>query len=160
MKKIITLLFVLSVGVAKAQNEGTLTFMNSLPQVVNNNPAFIPKYRLSIGLPISSAAVFYSNNGFSYKDVYSRVDDTVKLDLPKLNRALKPKNYITQAMQLDLLRIGLKINSRLYVTLTSTAKVYNRIMIPKDVTALLTNGTGAYIGQTVHLSPKTESITY
>src|SRR5258706_14046222 len=156
MKKIITLLFVLSVGVAKAQNEGTLTFMNSLPQVVNNNPAFIPKYRLSIGLPISSAAVFYSNNGFSYKDVYSRVDDTVKADLPKLNRTLKPKNYITQAMQLDLLRIGVKINSRLYMTLNSTAKVYNRLLIPKEVIGILASGNSAYLGQNIHFSPKAE----
>jgi len=160
MQKIITLVLVLSAGVAMAQNEGTLTFMNSLPQVMNNNPAFIPKYKLTIGLPISSVAVFYSNNGFAYKDVYSRIDDTVKADLPKLNRSLKSKNYITQAVQLDLLRIGVKINSRLYMTLNSTAKVYNRMMIPKELLGIIANGNSSYVGQTIHFSPKVESVTY
>jgi hypothetical protein len=161
MKKIIALLFYLIVvSEAYAQNEGTLTFMNSLPQVVNNNPAFIPKYKLAIGLPVSSVALFYSNNGFAYKDVYSKVDDTVRADLSKLSRALKPKNYITQAMQIDLLRIGLRINSRLYVTFNSTAKVYNRIMIPKNLTGIFINGNAPFVGQTVNLSPQAESVTY
>src|SRR6185369_888545 len=135
MKKIITLILFTGIigGKVAAQNEGTLTFMNSLPQVVNNNPAFFPKYKIAFGLPGSSVAAFYSNNGFAYKDVYSRVDDTVKADLPKLNRALKSKNYITQAAQVDLFRLGLKINSQLYITLTSSAKVYNRLLIPKEL---------------------------
>src|SRR5258706_5533958 len=162
MKKVIQsfLMFGCVVNVAMAQNEGTLTFMNSLPQVVNNNPAILPKYKLSIGLPGSSIAAFYSNNGFAYKDVYTHVADTVKADLPKLYSALKPNNYITQALQIDLLRFGLQINSRLYITFNSTAKVYNRLMIPKDLMSIFINGNSAFVGRTATLSPRAESVTF
>jgi hypothetical protein len=137
MKKTLLLTIVGFIGnAALAQNEGTLTFMNSLPQVTYNNPAIITKYKLSIGLPGSSIAMFYSNNGFAYKDVYTTVHDSVKADLPKLNSALKPKNYITQAMQIDLFRFGMLITPRLYVSLNAMAKVYNRIMLPKDIMGL------------------------
>jgi hypothetical protein len=128
------------VNAAVAQNEGTLTFMNSLPQVTYNNPAIITKYKLSIGLPGSSIAMFYSNNGFAYKDVYTTVHDSTKADLSKLSSVLKPNNYITQALQVDLFRFGLQINPRLYVSLNSTAKIYNRIMVPKDLLNLFING--------------------
>jgi hypothetical protein len=161
MKKIAIVIAISFIGnVAHAQNEGTLTFMNSLAQVTYNNPAIATKYKVSIGLPGSSVAMFYSNNGFAYRDVYSKVNDSVKADLPKLNSALKPHNYITQALQIDLLRIGLQINSKLYVSLNSTAKVYNRIMLPKDMINLFVNGNADLIGRTANLSPKAESVTF
>lgn len=161
MKKTLLLLLVGLVGnAATAQNEGTLTFMNSLPQVTNNNPAIMTKYKLSVGLPGSSIAMFYSNNGFAYKDVYTKVHDSVKADLPKLNSALKPNNYITQAMQIDLLRFGMQVTPKLYVSLNSTAKVYNRILLPKDLTNLFINGNADFVGRTANLSPKAESVTF
>ncbi|MBI1768286.1 MAG: hypothetical protein HYR67_07920 [Bacteroidetes bacterium] len=161
MKKIIPIiLFGFIANKATAQNEGTLTFMNSLPQVVYSNPAIVPKYKFSFGLPGSSIAAFYSNNGFAYKDVYKRVEDTVKADLPKLYNAMKPKNYVTQALQIDLFRLGMRINPKLYITLTSTAKVYNRLMMPKDLMAIFVNGNSAFVGRTATLSPKAESVTF
>ena len=161
MKKIISLiLFGFIANGATAQNEGTLTFMNSLPQVVYNNPAIVPKYKFSFGLPVSSIAAFYSNNGFAYKDVYKRAEDTVKADLPKLYNAMKSKNYITQALQIDLFRLGFRVNTKLYITLNSTAKVYNRVMIPKDLMAIFVNGNSAFVGRTATLSPKAESVTF
>jgi hypothetical protein len=133
--------------------------MNSLPQVVVNNPAFIPKYKISIGLPGSSIMGYYANNAFSYNDMVSHVNDSVKADLSKLNGALKPKNYITQALQVDLLRLGIRINSKLYVTLNSTAKAYSREMVPKDLVQVFVNGNTTSIGTTETLSPKAESFS-
>lgn len=162
MKKKIYLLTLLCVvaNMAMAQNESTLTFMSSIPQFVYNNPALVPKYKVSVGLPGSSVMAFYSNNGFTYNDAIKHEHDSVKADLSKLNGALRPKNYITQALQLDLFRIGLKVNSKLYVTFSSSAKIYNRLLLPKDLIGVFTNGNAAYVGQTVSLSPKAESITY
>jgi hypothetical protein len=161
MKKTLLIILAGFIGsVAVAQNEGTLTFMNSLPQVTYNNPAIMTKYKLSVGLPGSSIAMFYSNNGFAYKDVYTKVHDSVKADLPKLNSALKPNNYVTQAMQIDVFRFGMQITSKWYVSLNSTAKIYNRFLLPKDLTNLFINGNADFVGRTATLSPKAESITY
>src|SRR5882672_2380190 len=152
-------LFSLAWNRVNAQSEGTLTFMNSLPQVVINNPALIPKYKISIGLPGSSIMGFYANNAFSYNDMVRHVNDSVKADLSKLSAALKPQNYVTQVVQVDLFRLGLRINSKLYVTLNSTAKAYNREMIPKDLVQIFVNGNTPFVGKTETLSPKVESFS-
>jgi len=152
-------IFCLAWNQVTAQSEGTLTFMNSLPQVVINNPAFIPKYKISIGLPGSSIMGFYANNAFSYNDMIRHVHDSVKADLSKLSAALKTQNYITQAAQVDLLRLGIRINSKLYVTLSSTTKIYNREMIPKDLIQVFVNGNTPFVGKTETLSPKVESFS-
>lgn len=143
-----------------AQNEGTLFFMNSLPQVSYVNPAFFPKYKTSLGLPGSSVMVFYSNNGFSYNDLVTVNNGVTTADLNKLYSSLKPENYITQALQADLLRVSTKIGARFYLTANVTAKEYNRLMLPKDFVGLLVNGTTPFLGRNVSFSPKMESIGF
>ncbi|MBS1507437.1 MAG: hypothetical protein JSS79_12390 [Bacteroidetes bacterium] len=162
MKKIVRLFLVfIFVGVqAFAQNEGTLSFMNSLPQVTYNNPAFVPRYRVSVGLPGSSIMAYYSNNSFTYNDAVTHVHDSVKADLTKFNNALRPKNYITTAIQADLFRLSLKINARLYLTFNETVKTYERLMFPKNLTTAFIGGTAAFIGKSVSLSPNAEAVAY
>ena len=143
-----------------AQNEGTLFFMNSLPQVSYINPAFFPKYKTSIGLPGSSTMVFYSNNGFSYNSFVTVNNGVTTADLDKLYSSLKPENYITQAFQTDLLRVSKKIGARFYLTANVTAKEYNRLMLPKDFMGLLVNGTTPFLGRNVSIAPKMESIGF
>jgi Family of unknown function (DUF5723) len=145
---------------AKAQNEGTMYFMNSLPQVVYLNPAFVPKYKTSIGLPGSSIMMSYSNNGFSYNDVAVKNNDVVSADLNKLYRSLRPKNYISVAAHADLFRLSIKMGPRFYFTYNSTLKIYNRLMLPKDLMGIFINGTASFIGSSATLAPKLESLAY
>jgi hypothetical protein len=158
----ITLATCLSVcySICFAQNEGTMYFMNSLPQVTYVNPALIPAYRFSIGTPGSSVFVQYANNGFSYNSFATKVNDSTTVDLDKLYSKLKKKNYITTAVQADLFRFSLKVNPRLYLTFNSTAKSYNRIMLPKDLTGLFINGTTPYVNGKASLSPEVEAMAY
>ncbi|HTH56435.1 MAG TPA: DUF5723 family protein [Cyclobacteriaceae bacterium] len=143
-----------------SQQEGTMYFMNNLPQVVYSNPAMIPKYKFSLGLPGSSVFVLYSNSGFSYDDVITKKSGTVTADLPKLNSKLENKNYITNAVQADLFRLSFRFSPRMYFTFNVTAKAYNRLLIPKDLTGLIINGTAPFINGTATLSPKIESMGY
>jgi len=154
----IALLFV--TALAYAQSEGTLSFMNSLPQVSYNNPAFVAPYKVAVSLPSSSMVVFYSNNGFSYSDLISRVNDSTKVDLTKFNSALKSKNYITQALQDDMLRFCIKINPKLVLTFSSTAKTYSQFMFPKDMIGIFANGTQPYIGKTATVSPQFDATMF
>ena len=123
-----------------SQNEGTMYFMNSLPQASYLNPAFFPAYRFSIGLPGSSVFVQYVNSGFSYNSFAIKVNDSTNVDLNKLYRALKKKNYITTAVQADIFRFSLKVNPCLYLTLNATAKSFNRVMLSKDLTGIFIKG--------------------
>ncbi len=145
---------------AYAQMEGTLYSMNSLPQVVINNPAFIPKYKFTLGLPgISSMAFGYANNGFSYSDMIKKENGETKADIAKLGIALTDKNYITPTAQVDLFRLGVKIK-KLYLTISATGKGYTRVMLPKEFTSLLIDGNSQYVGKTINFSLQGEGLAY
>ncbi len=145
---------------AHAQMEATSYFMNSIPQVTINNPAFVPGYKFSIGLPFSSMMMGYSNNGFSYNDLITRQDGKVNADLNKLVKSMADKNYITTMGQMDLLRVGFEINPKLYMQVNATGKVYSRAQIPKEAASLLVDGTTPLIGTSSNFSPEGEGLSY
>ncbi len=140
-----------------AQTESTLYFMNSIPQVVEANPAIIPRYKTSIGLPfISSVAAVYTNNGFTYNDMTSKVNGVTQADLSKWTSNLAEKNYIQFSAQADLFRIGLRINPKMYLMASSTATTYQRAMIPKGLATLFVDGTAPLVGSFTNTSPQAE----
>lgn len=143
-----------------AQVEGTLHYMNSLPQVVINNPAFVPKYKFSIGLPFSSFYGGYSNNGFSYNDLVTRKDGQVKADLSKWIKNLPDKTYIEPSLSMDILRLGFRIKSKLYFTANATLKEYSRFVLPKGLASVFVEGNAPYVNSTINISPALESISY
>ena len=143
---------------SSAQNEGTMYFMNSLPQVVYLNPAFVPKYKVSVGIPGSSIFVSYSNNGFRYNDLIKKEGDVITADLDKFYSNLKEKNYITQTAQVDVFRLSLKVSPRIYLTYNSTTKIYNRQMLPKDLVGIFIKGNAPFIGSSATLAPEAESM--
>jgi hypothetical protein len=150
----------MSVTIVNAQIETTAYFMNSLPQYVNSNPAFVPKYKFSLTLPGTSVMAAYSNNGFNYNDLVKKENGKVVADLSRWANHLPDKTNITTAFQVDLFRLGLRINPKLYVSLSSTAKVYSLTLIPKDMTALFINGTSPYVGKSITMSPELQLTSY
>lgn len=142
------------------QNEGTMYFMNSLPQVTYLNPALTPRYKFSLGIPGSSIYMQQDNNGFTYNDFGKREGDVVKVDLNKLHDAMADKNYITNIAQADVLRFSMKVNARMYLTINSTVKTYNRVMLPRDILGVFINGTLTYVNNTATLSPQVDVLTY
>ena len=147
-------------GAVFAQTESTLYFMNSIPQVVEGNPAILPRYKTSIGLPfISSFGAVYTNNGFAYNDMITKVDGVTKADLSKLTSRMTENNYIQAAVQADLFRIGLRITPKLYLMASSTAKGYQRTMIPKGLASLVVDGDAPLIGSYSNTAPSEEANT-
>lgn len=145
---------------ARGQVAGTAFFMNSLPQYVNANPAFVPRYKFSLGLPFSMVDVSYNNNGFSYNDFVRRENGRNIADLARLATVLPQKTYITTTSQLDLFRLGLRLGSGMYLSVNSTVRGYARTMIPKDAIALAVNGNAAYVGTSASVSPEFEGSGY
>jgi hypothetical protein len=145
--------FVIVYSCAHAQVAGTQYFMNSLPQYVTNNPAFMPKYKFALGLPGSMIDLNYYNNGFTYNDLTTKQNGQRVATPSRLISALPPKTYITTTTQIDLLRFGLKIGPKAYLSINSAVRGYGRAMIPKDAVALLANGNGSYVGKTATIAP-------
>lgn len=154
----------LSLGVftaVQAQVETTSYLMNALPQYVNSNPAFVPKYKFTLGLPvISSFQASYTNNGFNYNDLVKKENGKYVADLSTWAKNLPSKNYVGTSFQTDLFRLGIRINAKMYFTLSSTLKGNGRAMIPKEMASLLVNGTSPYIGQTITMSPEIQLNSY
>ncbi|HRI80310.1 MAG TPA: DUF5723 family protein [Cyclobacteriaceae bacterium] len=143
--------------VALAQTESTLYFMTSIPQSMEANPAFIPRYKTVIGLPgLSSMAAVYSNNGFTYDDMTTKVNGVTQADLSKWTSSLAEKNYVQTSLQADLFRIGLRINPKMYFTASSTAITHQRAMIPKGLATLFVDGTAPLVGTYSNTSPQAD----
>jgi hypothetical protein len=143
-------------GNALAQIAGTQYMMNSLPQYVTNNPAFVPTYKYSFGLPGSMIDFNYYNNGFNYNDLTSVDNGKRVANLTKLSSALAPKTYITSVAQVDLFRLGLKVGQTSYLSINSSVRGYGRAMVPKDALSLLVNGNASYVGKAASISPAGE----
>jgi hypothetical protein len=144
-----------------AQTEGTLYFMNSLPQVVEANPAIIPRYKTSIGLPgISSVGGVYGNNGFAMDQFITKVDGISTINLSSFTSSLAEKNYVNLSVFADVFRVGLRITPRWYFMASSTVKQYNSTMIPKGLATLLVDGTASMVGSYSNTSPQQEGIAY
>jgi hypothetical protein len=152
--------FVITYSGAHAQVAGTQYFMNSLPQYVSNNPAFMPKYKFALGLPGSMIDVNYYNSGFTYNDFTAKVNGGRVATPSRLIAALPKKTYITMTTQMDLLRFGMKIGTNMYVSFNSAVRGYGRTMIPKDAVALIANGNAGYVGKTASISPTADMILF
>jgi hypothetical protein len=159
--RLILLIVALTVGSrATAQVAGTQYFMNSVQQYSTNNPAFIPKYKFSLGLPGSMIDVGIYNSGFNYNDLTKTENGKRVVTLPRFVSGLPDKSYITSTVQLDLFRFGLRIGNGSYLSLNSSVRGYGRGMIPKDAVSLVVNGNASYIGKTASISPEAEMMLY
>jgi hypothetical protein len=136
-------ILVIVVNYASAQVPGTQYFMNSLPQYVTNNPAFIPKYKFALGLPGSMVDANYLNNGFSYNDLIRNVEGRRVTTRLRLDEALPSKTFITGTAQFDLFRLGLQVGDDSYLSLNSAIRGYSPTMIRKttDNVAVQSNMT-------------------
>ena len=159
--RILAVLMLFWTGSSMAQIEGTLYFMNSLPQVVEANPAIIPRYKTSIGLPgISSAGGVYGNNGFAMDQFITKVDGISTINLSNFTNSLAEKNYVNVAVFVDLFRIGLRVSPKWYIMASSTVKQYASTMIPKGLATILVDGTAGVVGSYSNTSPQEEGMAY
>lgn len=162
MKRFITLVLAMAFSMgAFGQTEGTLYFMNSLPQVVEANPAIIPRYKTAIGLPgISSFGGVYTNNGLAVGQSISKVDGVYSFNLSSFTQNMAQENYVNVGAFADVFRVGLRVNPKWYVMASATVKQYSSAMIPKGLATLLVDGTAATVGTYTNTAPDAELISY
>ena len=143
------LLYCLTNQYTLAQYNFTLYNMHSIAQSTYANPAIIPDRKINIGLPvISSTYLSLSNSGFKYTDlVKRRADDSLYLDVDNLLNKLAKNNYLTTAIQIDLLSFGFKIKKN-YFSFNATEKAIVSLRYPKDFIDFVWNGNGASLGET------------
>ncbi len=130
------ILFLLISGNIIAQ-DNTLYNMSNVPQSMNNNPAFHPKYKAFVGFPAMSNVYFdMVHTGFTYKDLFKPLApvngvNQWGLDLDNMLSTMKDKNYINTDFQYSLLNLGFMLRNDWYLSFSINTKVNERFKYPK-----------------------------
>jgi outer membrane protein OmpA-like peptidoglycan-associated protein len=155
MKKLYLSLLLLAAfsTAAMAQVDLTLYNMRSIHQSGYINPAAIPLNKISIGLPGISSDYFYlSNSGFAYSDlVTKRSDDSLVLDIDNAISKMGDKNFMSNAISIDLLSVGLKVKKN-YFCLNITEKENFNFMYTKDFFDFIQHGNTSFLGKKADFS--------
>ncbi|MGM0648005.1 MAG: DUF5723 family protein [Bacteroidota bacterium] len=145
-----------------AQADMTSYFMDRLPQSNIENPAMIPDLRYHFSIPgLSSIYAEVANSGFHFNDVIENRNDSSYLLLDELiNEKLRPSNHMAIHYQHELLSVGFKANQQLYFSFGVREHADFRFIYPKELLSLPYNGNGAYLDETVELSPLSIQATH
>ena len=134
-----------------AQQNLTMYNMSSLQQTQSHvNPAFIPSAKINIAIapllppfPIPSLYMNVSNSGFKMADLVTQdANNKTYYDFDNMLGKLKKDNYLTSAVQLDLVSFGFKVKKN-YFSFNFGEKIETRFRYPKAFFNVLINGNGA-----------------
>jgi hypothetical protein len=145
----ILVLLVSSCTFIRAQSDVTLPSLRRLYQSSYINPAFVPKYKLSVGVPVLSN--FYINNtrtGFSLQDIIDCKDDEGLIDLNKFYGKIKgDKIGINTLQQMDIFHVSFALG-KFHMSVNSSVKTQTSQEFSKDFIGFLVNGNSFFKGQT------------
>lgn len=134
----------------KAQQNFTLYNMGMVPQRMYMNPALVHSNKFYIGLPVISSVYFnFSNSGFKYSDLIRHNGDSLYVDFDNMLGKLSDKNYISTAVNIDLLSFGFRVKKN-YFSFNATEKINFRFRYPKKFMEFAWKGNGAMLGEDVN----------
>ena len=143
-----------------AQQNLTLYNMEFIPQRLYANPSFIHSNKVYIGLPMISSQYFsVSNSGFKYSDLVTHVGDSLALDYDNMLSKLSENNYLSTAIQPDLLSFGFRVKKN-YISFNATAKTGFSFRYPKNFMELIWKGNGGLLGEEVNLNFGVNAFAY
>ncbi len=145
MKKLVATLFILSVTIRlNAQTETTLPALRGMHQSSYVNPAFMPEYKTSVGLPYFNNMIPINLNlsGFDLHTIASSFDDEKILDLNEFHEKLDGAMGYNYTFQQDIFYVRFPIKS-FYIGINSTLKSSNTTLLSKEFIGLLAGGPAA-----------------
>lgn len=132
-----------------AQSETTLPTMRRMYQSTYINPAFAPKYKVSVGLPvISNFNVSNTRYGFTLQDVFDCVDEDSLLDFNKFYNKIDGDGFAIQTViNTDLIHVSFPVG-KFQLSVNSSLKSQNTQAISKELIGFLANGNAYFAGKT------------
>ena len=150
MKTKILVLFVLLVSMNYNFSQKNLSLYNlrGTPQAITVNPAFMPKSKIYLSLPLGMMNFGISNSGFSFNDLFTkRADDSLVINTENVINGLSANNIFSAESNIEIFGIGIKISDT-YFNFTLNSKVQSNFIYPKDVFKLAFEGNGkSFIGE-------------
>lgn len=152
MKKIVLTILTSLPFLAGAQDAYTLKFLPQLAQSQRYNATNQSDVKITVGLPVISNFGFYIyNSGFSYNDLFHRVNDsTIAIHPADFINNLKDKNVLAFGANTDIFSVNLGYED-FTVGFSIADRVDARFTYPKDLFRFAWYGNGAYIGKSLNI---------
>ena len=116
------------------------------------NPAYYPKAKWVVGLPVLSGTQFSFNSRFGYDDIFVPVDlNTTQINFDRFLGSLKENNYLGANLRVNDFYIGYR-NNQAAISFFINDRVEADFFFPKALIDFAVNGNAGYIGQTLDLS--------
>jgi len=137
---------------SQAQDTYTLKFLPQINQSQWANASNQTDAKITIGLPLISNFSFqFYNSGFTYHDLFQRVDNnTVAIHPSDFINHLKDNNIIGIGATVAIFSINIA-QPDYSVGFSINDKIDARFNYPKDLLKFFWYGNGAYLGQTVNI---------
>lgn len=136
-----------------AQKNYTLYALNETSQAHYLNPAFKPKARFSIGLPLGMQSVGVSNSGFNLNHLLQTraQDDSLVFNAGNAISKMAKLNYFTVETYNEILGFGFTLNKS-YFSFSASNRFQSNLVYPKDLFKFAFEGNGKdFLGQRASL---------
>lgn len=149
MKQILAIAIVLIFcGVAAAQNGMAFYHLrNATYQSTSFNPAYVPKGKVFIGLPLMSGVNVFASSPLSYRNLVTTSEGINTLTVDNAIKRLKPNSLIALNTEISLLHLGLQLSNGLFISLFANERIDFNFSIPKKLTQLAWEGNGSFVGE-------------
>jgi hypothetical protein len=143
----IAIVFILT-GVATAQNGMAFYHLrNATFQSTSFNPAYVPKGKVFIGLPLLSGINVFASSPLSYRNLVSTSEGVNTLTVDNAIKRLKPNNVIALNADISLLHLGFQLPNGLFISLFANERIDFNFSVPKKLAQSVWEGNGSFVGE-------------
>jgi len=152
LKFVLLLLSAWSCMTVNAQRDFTLYSLDGAPQAHYLNPAFRPKAKVFISLPLGLQSFSASNSGFTLNQLLKTrtQDDSLEFDPAGAISKMAKINYLTFESHNELLGFGFALKDN-YFSFSATNRLQTNLAYPKDLFRFAFEGNGNFLGERASL---------
>ena len=125
---------------------GKETFQNN-----SLNPAWVPKGRLFIGLPVISGIHLHVNNALSYNETFTKENNSILLDRDKILSNIKNQNLVSGHANISLFHVGFKFPAGAFISLFANERVEADLLFPRELLEVGIDGNDPLLGDKVKI---------
>ncbi|MDX1428376.1 MAG: DUF5723 family protein, partial [Salegentibacter mishustinae] len=156
MRKIVSVLFLLSALLGLGQNKPLLYNVDDLPQSLLQNPGARIDFTRHIGIPFfSQIHLSAGSTGVTAYDILSDTDTNVNDKVRNVMNNITAGDYFSVNEQIEILSVGWKMGNKMYFS----GGIYQELDVfayfPKDPAVLAFEGNADYINQDFDFSDVT-----
>ncbi len=125
---------------------GNETFQNN-----SLNPAWVPKGRLFIGLPVLSGIHLHVNNALSYNETFTKENNSILLDQDKILSNIQNQNLVSAHANINLFHVGFKFPAGAFISFFANERIESDLLFPKELLEVGIDGNDPLLGDEVKI---------